>query len=312
MPPALPASIADVVDVELLRGPHANPEAAPDLLVEVPHGADRRHHYDRLRGRLRGDLPADLHVFFHVNTDVGAWAFGRATAERLLELAPGRSVLLLRSLIPRTFVDCNRRADYSGGRLDHGALTPGIPDYVRDPGDRELLLELHERYVGVARQAYEEVCGAGGLALVPHSYGPRSLGIEAVDAKIVDNLRWACAPERHDTWPLRCEVDLLTRDGDGLELAPAGVEAELLAGFDEAGFGVAANDTYFLHPSTLGHAWSVAYPGKVLSLEVRRDLLVEEWLPFEEMRPVADKCDRIARVLAPALARALGLGLGLG
>lgn len=306
MPVALPASIEDVVDVELLRGPHADPEAPPDLLVEVPHGADERRHYDRLRERLRGELPDDLHVFFHVNTDVAAWAYGRATAERLLAAAPQRSVLLVRSLIPRTFVDCNRVASYDGGRLDQGALTPGIPSYVRDEDDRELLLDLHARYVDVARRAFALVCGAGGLALVPHTYGPRSLGIEAIDERIVDSLRWACAAERHDTWPLRCEIDLLTRDGDRRELSPAGLEAELLAAFADAGFEAKANDTYFLHPSTLGHEWSSGHPGKVLSLEVRRDLLVDAWLPFEEMRPVADECERIAKVLAPALLRALG------
>lgn len=305
MPVALPASVEDVAHVELLRGPHADPDAAPDLLVEVPHGADRRGHYDRLRERLRGQLPSDLHVFFHVNTDVAAWDYGRATAEALLAAAPQRSVLLLRSLIPRTFVDCNRRADYSGGRLDEGALTPGIPSYVTDDADRQLLLELHERYVDVARQAFALVCGAGGLALVPHTYGPRSLGIEAIDERIVENLRWACAPERHDSWPLRAEVDLLTRDGDGTELAPAGLEAELIAAFAEAGLAAKANDTYFLHPSTLGHAWSVAYPAQVLSLEIRRDLLVEAWLPFEQMRAVPQQCDRVARVLAPALERQL-------
>ena len=67
-----------------------------------------------------------------------------------------------------------------------------------------------------------------------------------------------------------------------------------------------ANETYFLHPSTLGYEWSTSYPGRVLSLEIRRDLLVEAWTPFEQMRAVASKCERVAGVLAPALARALG------
>ncbi len=306
MPVALPASVEDVVDVELLRGLHAAPDATPDLLVEVPHGADERRHYDALRRRLTGELPEDLHEFFFLNTDVAAAAYGRATAEAVIAAAPARSVLLLRSAIPRTFVDCNRSADDSGGRLDEGALTPGIPSYVRDPADRALLLELHAAYVDVARRAYEAVCGHGGLALVPHSYGPRSLGIEAIDDRIVEQLRWACAPERHDSWPLRAEVDLLTRDGDGREYAPPGLEAALLAGFADAGFGVAANDTYFLHPSTLGYEWSVSYPGQVLSLELRRDLLVAAWMPLQAMHADTDKCDRVARVLAPALERALG------
>lgn len=302
---ALPASVADLAFIELLHGARADPSAAPDLLVEVPHGADRRHHYDALRGRLSGELPDDLHLFFHLNTDVGAWAYGRATALALLAAAPTRSALLLRCLIPRTFVDCNRLADYSGGRLDQGALTPGIPSYLRDPGDRALLIDLHQRYVDIARSAYAAVCGAGGLALVPHSYGPRSLGIDAVDDQIVTKLRWACAPERHDSWPLRAEVDLLTRDGEGLELAPAGIEAQLLQDFARAGFEPEANGTYYLHPSTLAHAWSTMYPGRVLSLEIRRDLLVEAWAPFAEMQPVPGACQRVAEVLAPALAQAL-------
>ncbi|KIG12453.1 hypothetical protein DB30_01445 [Enhygromyxa salina] len=302
---ALPSPVEHVADVELLRGPRTDPSAPPDLLIEVPHGADERGHYDRLRSRLTGDLPADLHEFFHVNTDVAAWALGRATALALIDAAPQRSVLLVRCLIPRTFVDCNRVADYRGGPLDAGALTPGIPSYVRDPNDRALLLDLHGRYVELARQAFAAVCGAGGLALVPHTYGPRSLGIDAVDDDIVTNLRWACDPERHDSWPLRAEVDLLTRDGEGQLFAPAGIEAELMDALTGAGFTPKANDTYFLHPSTLGHAWSVAYPGRVLSLELRRDLLVEAWRPLEPMQAVPAACERVAKLLAPALERAL-------
>lgn len=298
---SLPVSVEDVVDVELLRGPAADPEAVPDLLVEVPHGADERRHYDALRQRLRGDLPNDLHLFFSLNTDVGAWAYGRATAQAVIAAAPERSVLLLRSVIPRTFVDCNRRSDYGGGRLDEGALTPGIPSYVRDEDDRSLLLDLHARYLDVARNAFAIVCGAGGHALVPHSYGPRSLGIDAIDDDIVAKLRWACEPERHDTWPLRPEVDLLTRDGEGRLFAPEGLEARLLADFAAAGFEVKANHTYNLHPSTLAHEWSTSYPGQVLCLEVRRDALVERWSPFEAMHGVPAKCERIARVLAGVL-----------
>lgn len=298
---SLPASVEHVVDIEVLRGTAADPHAVPELLIEVPHGADARCHYDALRQRLHGDLPDDLHLFFNLNTDVGAWAYGRATAQALIAAAPERSVLILRCLIPRTFVDCNRRADYTGGRLDEGALTPGIPSYVRDEDDRALLLELHRSYLDAARQAFAAVCGAGGLALVPHSYGPRSLGIDAVDDDIIAKLRWACAPERHDTWPLRAEVDLLTRDGEGRLFAPEGLEARLLTDFAKAGFDAKANHTYNLHPSTVAHEWSTTYPGQVLCLEVRRDALVETWSPFETMVGVQAKCDRVATVLAPVL-----------
>jgi hypothetical protein len=47
----------------------------------------------------------------------------------------------------------------------------------------------------------------------------------------------------------------------------------------------------------------MSWPGRVLCLEIRRDALVERWLPFDEMRVVPDKCERVASVLAPVLTR---------
>jgi hypothetical protein len=143
---------------------------------------------------MKGSLPADLHAYFHINTDVGAWAYGRAVALRLVEAQPDRSVLILRALIPRTFIDCNRPATQGTSVVD-GAVTPklalsaGILPYVRDSDDLALLQHLHGQYVDVAAAAFAAVCGQGGLALVPHTYGPRSLGIPAVDDDIVKNLR---------------------------------------------------------------------------------------------------------------------------
>lgn len=305
MTDSLPASLEHVVDVEVLRGRDAPANAIPDLLVEVPHGADERRHYDALRARLRGELPDELHAFFHLNTDVGAWAYGRATAQALVEANPARSAVVLRSLIPRTFIDCNRPADFTGGDLGKGGMTAGIPSYVKDGDDKALLVQLHQSYVRAAEAAFAVVCGNGGVALLPHTYGPRSLGIEAVDDNIVKSLYWACAPERHDTWPLRADIDLLTRDGDGKDLSPPGMEEGLLAAFTGAGYAPKANDTYYLHASSLGHAWSAAWPGRVTSLEVRRDLLVDVWTPFEEMKALPERAEKIAGVLAAALEGAL-------
>src|SRR2546423_12804549 len=91
------ASIPGVADVELLG---AGPTM---LLVEVPHGADRRAHYDDLRARLGGDLPADLHAFFHVNTDVGAGQYGRRAAERVVAALPRSSAPVCPCLCSLTF-----------------------------------------------------------------------------------------------------------------------------------------------------------------------------------------------------------------
>ncbi|MFZ9888097.1 MAG: hypothetical protein ACO3JL_11395, partial [Myxococcota bacterium] len=96
-------------------------------------------------------------------------------------------------------------------------------------------------------------------------------------------------------------IDLLTRDGDGVDLSPPGREAELLESFAARGFEVRANDTYHLHPSALGHHWSTAYPGRVLTLEVRRDLLVERWDPLATMRVQQEAVERVAGVLVEPL-----------
>ncbi len=299
------ASIPEIVDVEVLRGRDAGHDDVPAFLVEVPHGADERRHYDRLRSRLQGALPDELHAFFHINTDVGAWAYGRRVAERLVALQTTRSAVVVRSLIPRTFIDCNRPATKAGGDLAQGGLSAGIPSYVRDERDVVLLTDLHRQYVDVAGAAFAAVCGGGGLALVPHTYGPRSLGIKAVDDDSVKKLKWAGAPERESSWPLRADVDLLTRDGQKNELSPPGMEHTLLGAFVAAGFSTKANDTYYVHESSLAYTWSTTYPGQLICLEVRRDVLVPQWRPFEETFAAAEKTERVADVLVPVLDQAL-------
>jgi len=294
----LPGSLPGVADVEILRGSSAPSDAAPDLLVEVPHGADRRAHYDALRALLVGDLPDDLHEFFHVNTDVGAWQVGRRVAEHVIAADPHRSAVIVRSLIPRTFVDCNRLEDATDD-LAKGGMTAGVAPYVRHPDDVRLLLERHRAYTAVAQAAYEAVCGHGGFALVPHTYGPVTLGIEKVDDGIVAALRAAHEPAAYATWPVRPEVDLITRTADGTSYAPEGAEQAVAAAL--AGFEVAANKTYAMHPSTMGYRWATRWPGRTLCFEVRRDRLVPEWRWSEEMHPDPAMVDRFARPLADLL-----------
>ena len=291
-------SIAGVVDVEILEGREAR-DAHPTLLVEVPHGADLRHHYDALASRLLGAMPADLHEFFHVNTDVGAWALGRRIAERMLAADPRRSALILRCQLPRTFVDCNRIPSAENGDLTKGGMTAGIPVYVRDDRDRALLLDLHAQYERAAASAFEAVCGPGGLAIVPHTYAPRTVGISAVEDDIVHRLRecWA-EPEK---WPLRPEIDLITRDPAGASSLAEGLEERLLSAIGAYGFEAKANATYALHPATLGHKFATRYPGRVVTFEARRDLLVPRWTPFDEMIADPGRIDRLAAPFAEVL-----------
>ncbi len=302
----IPESRAGVVAVERLEGAEATADTPPTLLVEVPHGADQRAHYDALHARMMGSFPAGLEIFFHVNTDEGAWDYGRATAEQVLAACPGRAALLVRSLIPRTFIDCNRPADFEGSDLTKGGLSSGMHTYVHDERDRALLRELHASYIEAAAQAFAAVCGNGGVALVPHTYSPRSVGIPEVDDSIVEKLRAAYVPDVFASWPERAAVDLLTRDGEGRLLAPEGAEEELIAAFAAAGFEARCNDTYFIHPASLGHRWSTGYPGQVLCLELRRDLVIPAWRPFEENTADPEQARLFASILAPTLVRLLG------
>ncbi|MBI2892918.1 MAG: hypothetical protein HYY06_05150 [Deltaproteobacteria bacterium] len=296
----IPFSIEGVVDVERIDGAAADPATPPALLVEIPHGADRRAHYDALRGRLVGDLPKDLNVFFHANTDVGAWNYGRRAAEMVVAAAPERSALVVRCLVPRTFIDTNRLEDATEDLAKSG-LTAGIAPYVRHPADRALLLELHRAYVGVVERAVDLVCGNGGFGLCPHTYGPRTMGIAKIDDAIVEELRRAHEPEAWAGWPLRPEIDFITKDPDGAARAPEQIVRQLLAAYRALGLETAECATYTMHPSTQGARWAARYPDRFLCLEVRRDLLVETYTPFEEMRVRPDAVDRIATPLATAI-----------
>jgi hypothetical protein len=304
--PATPwRSIPDVCELALVRGPAAKGE--PELLLEVPHGATRAEHYDKLRGALVGSFPEDLRDFFFVNTDVGAPELALRVALAVVAAEPARCVAVLRCLVPRTFVDCNRVIDATTQPRSSaaGEMTPGVHAWVKDPRDLELLLARYRAYREFAESLYAGICGHGGLALMLHSYAPRSIDVP-VDEKIVASLREAYRPERIGSFPLRAEVDLIADDPQGKVLASQalvrGAQHELVA----AGLVVARCGSYALHPSTLAHAFATKYPGKTLCLEVRRDLLVTDFTPFAEMRADAKKLERIALPLARAALATFG------
>lgn len=294
-------SIPDIAFVERL----GSPNVAPRLLIEVPHGADRRAHYDTWRAKLRGTLPIDLHCFFHVNTDVGAWQYGRRVAERIVAAHPDVSALLVRCLVPRTFIDTNRLPD-AADRLSSGGMTPAIAPYIESTDDIALLVEAHGRYVELVERAYRRVCDAGGFALSPHTYGPRTLAISKIDHDIVEQLRRAHEPAALEAAPLRSELDLITRKPDGERVAPRGIVEELIAAYAEIGVSATESATYKMSEATQSWRWQLTYPEQVLCLEVRRDLLVESWTPFEEQTVRAESVDRFAAPLARAIAARLG------
>lgn len=260
-------------------------DGPPRLLLEVAHGATEREDYDRVARRLRSALPAELDHFFHVNTDVGAWELAVEIAASL----PFPSIAV-RCRIPRTFVDCNRVLGATG-------MTAGIPPFVDDPADQAMLRGLHEAWRAVVDPLW---AAEPETALAVHTYAPREVGIAAVDAQIVENLHrcWA-EPE---AWPLRPEIDLITEDPDGRLLAPGALAQRAASNWRAAGFQVAWNGSYTLHPAALVSQRAMARPGAVLCFEVRRDLLMRRWDPFSVME--ADPA-RVAAVAAPMVAALL-------
>ena len=290
---------AGVARVERFYGVESVRDASPGLLVEVPHGADERAHYDALRERLVGDLPDDLHEFFHANTDIGAYQYGRRVVERLLLERPSLSAVLIRSLVPRTFIDCNRLEDAAAS----GGVTAGVAPYVEHPDDHALLKSLHRDYVKLIDAAYSDVCESGGFALTPHTYGPYELPIASVDRDIVTRLRECHRPEVIPTLPLRPEIDLLTRTKDGVRLAPEGIVEDLVAGFAGEGLTATEGRAYQLVPSTQTWRFATRHPGQVLCLEVRRDLLVERYTALSAMEVRTESLERIAAPLSAAIGR---------
>ncbi len=287
-------------EVALLRGSRASD--APDLLLEVSHGATRAADFEALLRALRGPFPEDLREFFFVNTDVGAPEVALRVAERVVAADPRRSAAVIRCLIPRTFVDCNRLIDVRTGPRSSaaGELTPGVHAWVRDPEDLRLLLARYGAYRALVESTCDLVCAQGGRAVMVHSYAPRSVDVP-VDGRIVEHLRAAYAPERLESWPLRSPVDLIVDTPEGTRLASNELVERLRALFAAAGFEVALNGAYALHPGTLASVLAHRHRERTLCLELRRDLLVAEFTPFQEMSVDPAKVDRLAAPLAAAL-----------
>jgi hypothetical protein len=302
-PPVVPplASIPGVVDVHVLRGSGASDEAAPDLVIEIPHGATRTSDFTALAARLSSPLPDGLVDFFHVNTDAGAPELGLALAARLVADAPEHVVAVLRCRIPRTFIDCNRRIDAAPEEFKAGKVTPGLMPWITTDADRELLRAAYDRYVEAVRSAVG-LLGPDGAMLMLHTYAPRTVDVE-VDDQIGPKLRRAYEPDIEPTWPLRPEIDVISRALDGTDHAPATIVEALRTELAIVGITVADSATYPLHPSTLAYDHVIARPGRALCVEVRRDLLAEPFTPFAQMQIGAANVARLAGPFANALRR---------
>jgi hypothetical protein len=293
-----PQSISHVVDVFRINGLRCG--ATPDLLIEIPHGATRTADFTSVETALTSPLPDQLSDFFHVNTDAGAPELAVAIAHRFVQREPTRSVAILRCRIPRTFIDCNRRIDADLTQLKEGKVTPGIMPWVTTEADRELLVSRYRAYVQAVDAAVGEVMPKGGAMLLLHTYAPRSVGVE-VDLDIVKSLHAAYRPDKEPTWPLRPEVDVIHKTVEGVSLAPTTVVSTLKSALSTVKVTLGDGESYPMHPSTLAHGHVTQWPGRVLCVEVRRDLLATPWAPFTEMRIGDAECATLAGSFAEAV-----------
>ncbi len=305
-------SVAETYIVAGPDAPSSSDSTRPHLLIEVPHGADTQALYDQLAAKLESPLPDRLEKFFWVNTDVAAFALGMRIAERFVERHPTRTALVIRCTIPRTFVDVNRVLDpddSSGEDLERPkGLTPGMQPWITTPADQQRLYAMHREYTAFVARAYRGILGepseepreGGPLALIPHTYAPRTVPIEVVDLDIVPALEAAYAPDAIEQAPLRAEIDFISATPEGEDLAPPGLVDALGPKLAALGHQVAHNHAYSLHPVTTGATWSNRWPGRVLCFEVRRDL-VTHWEPFVAKKLQADAIDGIASAFADVL-----------
>ncbi len=275
----------------------------PDLLIECPHGATRVRDYELLRSRLSPELPKDLIDFFTINTDIGSVEYGREVARVVAQA--GVSVVLVRCLIPRTFIDTNRKIGHRRAGIND--LTSAVPDYIKSADDAKLLLGLYEQYQHVVERAFQAICEGGkGHALLAHTYAPKSVAIENVDEGIGKALRTAYEPENYARWQLRPEVDLITTTPEGVMEAPPLWVESVKRRYARLGVQVAENEAYDLHPVSMAAEYSARYEGQVFCLELRRDLLVEEFVPFVELEASAAKVAKMAEPIARGYLDATG------
>lgn len=287
----LPESVEGVCEVTV----HPAAGSRKWLLVEVPHGATRKSDYDAVAARLKSRLPEQLEHFFFVNTDIGA-PEGAQWLGRTLS-AQGVNVVVLRCLIPRTFIDTNRVIAQTEQGVVKDGLTPAVPGYIDAPEDAAWLTAQHGRYHQLVEAAYQEICrGADGLALQLHSFSPRSVAIEKTDGNIVTALHAAYVPEVYAKWPERPPVDVISALADGSFRAAPRLVDPLLAAYVADGIAARENATYHLHPVAMGYQYARAYPDQVVCVELNRGLVADPFVPFG-VSPISEA--KVAKMVAP-------------
>jgi hypothetical protein len=97
-------------------------------------------------------------------------------------------------------------------------------------------------------------------------------------------------------------VDLITTTPEGEALASQDLVEDVRRRYKSIKIDVAENDTYNLHPDTLGQRWSREYPRRVLCVELNRQRLVRKWTPLEPLEVMPKRVEKMAEPLIAAVA----------
>ena len=270
------------------------------LFIELPHGATELKHLHDLKPRVRQYTDDRYDDFFMVNTDQGSpeYAFYLAGAltdptlvdrlgdrlnaaqrSRLREIQHRLDIVVLRSLLPRTIVDVNRQWVIDESVRKAANLTGTTASFIDDEADLTMLHELYDAYQQQARRGYAFACENGGFAFNLHTYAPISVSLVEGEY-IVDTLHRAYRPEQFATYAYRPAVELITTPPDGSILAPPRLVEWVLAAYRAQDIEITCDDPYPLHPAATGYHHCERYPHRILSMEIRRDLLAESFEPF--------------------------------
>ena len=210
--------------------------------------------------------------------------------------------MILRCLVPRTFIDCNRVLDVDSELVHAAGLTGAVPGYVTGK-DLQTLRGMHSAYTRAARAGLRvESAALAARPLIFHTYAPRSVNITRIDAGIVRALREAYSPERYTTWPVRPDVDIISEADDDVPLAPRGIVESIRRHYAERWDRgdrerVVSTSSRNAGPS----ATRSDMRHRVLCIEISRARLADPFAPFEEMTIGADNVTRMTAPIAAAL-----------
>ena len=134
-----------------------------------------------------------------------------------------------------------------------------------------------------------------------HTYAPRTVPITSVDRDIVKQLHVFYHSEKIRSCKLRPQIDVIHKTPNNEELSDLKWYESVSQEFRTIGLDVADGASYPLHPVTMAYHYAKAYPRQTLCIEIRRDLIVERWEPFSEMRISQEKAEKLAACLARSL-----------